>query len=414
MFKLLKTFVIPNKKLARFFHVYVNLYYQKKDLSMNNEVINRITSDITRYIFERNDLEALGPIDVKYFLLQYICRYIHQYPHLETLNIDINDSGYANANLKSIKLNIDKSLIFDPKKFTKKMLASVHIDAVNQGLNALVDMYSKNKFHFSLEVEITNDIYIKEIASRFPIKMKYLTISLDCEVKQSILLFEGTYLGSHSKFLRRLNDDIYSILAILEFNESIRVKESLHRNKMKAPVLFIGETGNLNLKLNLPDSNMLETTNLQQRWNEILNDFVSNNLFIVDTRVLKILDETPGISINRFVIEFFNTEQSRFSGYDFLRYWQAVEVILGSPNNGKIEETLKSGIEEYLSGSRRMEDYQALRNLRHDIVHKGLKNVDPQQLFLMRDLAKSLFIRKLFHKSKTSLVSDMQSRKHFF
>ena len=86
---------------------------------------------------------------------------------------------------------------------------------------------------------------------------------------------------------------------------------------------------------------------------------------------------------------FFWTDIFRFQSKEFLNYWQAIEVMLWSPDRN-IKEELKSKFELFFPNTNYIEDFWDIRNW---IVHRWVLHVHSDALRTIEKISKQLFLK---------------------
>jgi hypothetical protein len=388
---------IPSEKVARYFNKVKDLYFEHRPtteqagwynfLSTIEDATDEIWHEATKAIIEDNEIILIDYLDIKYLLQSIITAFLVQQTSLHTkkeIYINYNNSTQRNGNNRHLKLTFDND-IPDIKSLDAKELADPFVEIIKQAITKIQDINRNNivKFSLTCEVQISHTLSPQQIDSIYEVDDR-LKIFFKKYKNKYFLCFNGIYIGSYAFTTPRISSDLTRIFALLEFEGILTEKYENIR------LLIPPKKVSFNLLYN--DQSGYEPKVLPDQWNKYSKKFyiTPHHLSTIDN-YFNIFSNYYKNNILRFVLNLLNTEQHRFSSYEFLKYWQALEIMLGNPEF-EIYKNLSYAY-KVVTGGENPNDLKKYWELRNKIVHEGLLEVDHSTLWKFQHLVKHVFDR---------------------
>lgn len=120
-----------------------------------------------------------------------------------------------------------------------------------------------------------------------------------------------------------------------------------------------------------------------------LSKFIVSDIFYINFDYFYLLSTKLRQTKLITASNFFWTQRYRFDSQEFLSYWQAIEIMLWSPELN-IKNELKAKFELLFPDINPIEDLWKIRNW---IVHNGVLTVSKEDLTLVQSVSKSLLLK---------------------
>lgn len=120
-----------------------------------------------------------------------------------------------------------------------------------------------------------------------------------------------------------------------------------------------------------------------------LSKFIVSDIFYINFDYFYLLSTKLRQTKLITASNFFWTQRYRFDSQEFLSYWQAIEIMLWSPESN-IKNELKAKFELLFPDINPIEDLWKIRNW---IVHNGVLTVSKEDLTLVQSVSKSLLLK---------------------
>lgn len=375
--KLLKQFhmtVKPEKRKSLWPHVVSDFMRGQEKLSRN--VLREIGQNTVR----KSKLKSFSNLDVECVVMGVFDAIFRLRRKDNKVPVHYYSDGHL-ADVDSLWVTADS--FADATEIMKSK--GLHPDVSMIIKRAIVEAYNKhmeNEWGFSIvinsriladetQVNIQDRIFIKFTESKLEIIGKY----------------HGSPIVSHNN----MSWDLGLIFALLEFDSAI----SKPRDRSYVP-----NPGELELTFNFPkNEKTLSFAYLEDNYKKHSADFIVHQVVGVSPDQFKLLNFDFKNPTLKTAIHYFHTDSYPLTAFHFLRYWTAIEIMLGSPEDD-IGETLEKSFYAALPDAK-AGTFEKLWRVRSDVVHRGLLDVDTLTTHDVEWHAKNLFRHFFWEAIKT-------------
>ncbi|MDD2565795.1 MAG: HEPN domain-containing protein [Candidatus Gracilibacteria bacterium] len=312
--------------------------------------------------------------DIYYLLPQIFCKvYNFLLSDKESINIDYY---YILDDFINFVPNFKK-----PEKFSDLENNYEFIEEIIFKVFDKVDKDFKNfEFNFKFELGFKNLVAPKELFIDDKIKI----ISDD----NGITYIEGIYnKGYIQDKLTTAFDDLLLILNILELNKIFIVNDTNKSISKEKNYMSLSKFDNDKFKFS-GGFNSLFFYEFHLFKNH-LSKFSEVQIGILNLDYFYLLSNKVRGTNLITASNFFGTDIFRFDSKEYLNYWSAIEVMLGSPETN-IKKELISKFNIFFPDTNYIEKFWQIRN---EIVHRGRLHVESDDLGEIENISKKLFLK---------------------
>ncbi len=390
------------QKLLRQFHMTLKPESRKSlwphgvsDFMRGQEGLSRnILREVGRNVVRNSKLKSFSNLDVECIVMGAFDAIFRPRRKDNKVNLHYYNDGYL-AGVDSIWVTVDS--FADANQIMKSK--GLHPDVSVLIKRALVEAYNKhleNEWGFS--IVINSRILADEIQVNIQDRI-FINFT------QSKLEIVGKYHGSPIVSHNNMNWDLGLIFALLEFDSAI----SKPRDGSHVP-----NPGDLALTFNFPKHKKpISFAYLEDNYKKHSADFIVHQIVGVPPDRFKLLNFDFKNPILKTAVHYFHTDSYPLTAFHFLRYWTAIEIMLGSPEDkigNVLEKNFYKALPDAKSGT-----FEKLWRVRGEVVHRGRLDVDTLTTHEVQWQAKNLFNHFFWEaiedeKSKSPKVARMTGK----
>lgn len=363
-----------NYKDIEFFY-YPQKYIDWKLGFLENKQLKELSKDLEK------QYQNIKAQDIYFLIPQILCK-INSFILFDKDNINI-DYYYILSDFLNFIPENKKPVSFSEYKDSLNFYEEIMFKTLDK-----IDEDFKNfKIEFSLKLWVNNHNKSKELQID-----EKIYISID---KKWITEIKGVYTDWYLwDRIQEAIDHLFLIINILELNWIFHIEdtnksvfhEKMYVNNKKFDINNFSFTKDINY----------HSVNHFYYIQKYLWKFYESPIVYIDLEYFYLLSKKLRNTKLITASNFFWTDIFRFESKEFLNYWQAIEVMLWSPEKN-IKEELKNKFDLFFPNTTYIEDFWKIRNW---IVHRWVLHVDRNKLKEIERISKHLFLKLILANYK--------------